>query len=173
MDLVDVLNEDHERLRNLLMLLEGQIRECFDASGSPAGWEIRSEPDLRRELAELLKALGRHEAVEEGILFKALVEAGTLDTAPFKDLEQGHRDLERLTERLSRVLEGGAEAPKTWLLAAVMKLVEELRAHMLQEEYSLFPFVRSTLPAAVLQKLGIRAEPLLGASKKRHPPSRK
>jgi len=157
MDLVNVLNEDHERLRWHLLRLEGQLQQRYDEKGDPHGWTVRSESVLRDQLKEFLRALGAHEDVEEKILFKALVEAGTLDVHPLKNLEHGHRQLDVQVRRLAGMLDGAPSSPMAGLVAATMDLCETLRAHMQEEEYSLFPFIRSTLPEAMLQKLGSKA----------------
>lgn len=161
MDLLEYLEEDHDRLRRVLDRLSVEICQGRDERDLPSGWKVRSEAELVRALRLLLPALVAHEELEEKLLFRALRDAGVTDQAPFRALGGDHKELESLVQGLAAVLTEAQEKPAAWLVTTTMRLVDTLRAHMRKEEYEVFPMVRSTLTRKDLLKLGRRAEAIL------------
>jgi hypothetical protein len=114
---IEGLGADHEDL----LTRAGQVRSLIDAGERAAA---------RAELDELLDRLRVHTAVEEASVFVGLRAAGEL-VDHVEKLAAEHHDMWAVTAALDVDGPGWDEA--------VRQLLDDLHAHIADEEYDLFP----------------------------------
>jgi hemerythrin-like domain-containing protein len=137
-DLISVLLEDHDELRQLLVELEHLV-----------GGER-----LQRVLAEqAIVEVVRHSLAEEAYLYPAirrLIPEGSI----LADHElETHEHLERILRRLEN-----PALPDSEYGRLLSRVITEGRVHMEVEESELFPLVKKHLSKEELLDLGIRAK---------------
>ncbi|MFE2318658.1 nitroreductase/quinone reductase family protein [Streptomyces sp. NPDC059441] len=112
------------------------IREEFASSGSSLGAQ------LRVNCLTLCQGLHRHHAGEDLGLFRALADRRP-DLTPVLDrLRVEHERIAVLVEELRRVV-GERHADPTLVLPEVVRLTEELEAHLAYEEERLIPVLEA------------------------------
>ncbi|WP_329533544.1 nitroreductase/quinone reductase family protein [Streptomyces sp. NBC_01450] len=112
------------------------IREEFASSGSSLGAQ------LRVNCLTLCQGLHRHHAGEDLGLFRALADRRP-DLTPVLDrLRVEHERIAVLVEELRRVV-GEQHADPTRVLPEVVRLTEELEAHLAYEEERLIPVLEA------------------------------
>jgi deazaflavin-dependent oxidoreductase (nitroreductase family) len=112
------------------------IREEFASSGSSLGAQ------LRVNCLTLCQGLHRHHAGEDLGLFRALADRRP-DLTPILDrLRVEHERIAVLVEELRRVV-GERHADPTRVLPEVVRLTEELEAHLAYEEERLIPVLEA------------------------------
>jgi deazaflavin-dependent oxidoreductase (nitroreductase family) len=112
------------------------IREEFASSGSSLGAQ------LRVNCLTLCQGLHRHHAGEDLGLFRALADRRP-DLTPILDrLRVEHERIAVLVEELRRVV-GERHAEPTRVLPEVVRLTEELEAHLAYEEERLIPVLEA------------------------------
>lgn len=131
-DLIDLLVEDHERMRDLLERLD-----------------CEEDPERVRPLfLELAEALVAHEAMEHEVLFPAL-GAGVHEV---HEREGEHEEINQLLEEMRTLSTTGFG-----FLKRTCAVVLELREHFETEETVLFPMARLALTPEERVELGRRA----------------
>lgn len=118
MPVIEDLGADHEALLDLADDVERSIAR-------------HDESAARRQFARLVEGLRLHTAVEEASVFAALVAAREL-VDDVDALTGDHNKVWTDVENLD-LLEGDAWG------AAVARVLADLRGHITQEEYDLFP----------------------------------
>lgn len=143
MNAIDLLKEDHQKVRDLL----GKLTETTDRAG-------KTRTDLLEKIARELHA---HMQIEEEIFYPAFREAGQAaghkeDEKMYFEAKEEHRAVEALvlpdlfkTEPNSSAFGGRAKVLK--------ELVEH---HVDEEEESMFPEARKVLDNQQLKELGER-----------------
>jgi deazaflavin-dependent oxidoreductase (nitroreductase family) len=122
----------HDGFRHELAI----IREEFASSGSSLGAQ------LRVNCLTLCQGLHRHHAGEDLGLFRALADRRP-DLTPVLDrLRVEHERIAVLVEELRRVV-GEQHADPTRVLPEVVRLTEELEAHLAYEEERLIPVLEA------------------------------
>lgn len=139
-DLIDVLIEDHDRLRELFAELE----------------DPHLLPERSRELADVAMAtLVRHAVAEEAYLYPAarenLPDAGNLIDKELAD----HGRIEGIMRRLE-----ATPVEETAFFQTASELMDVVRSHIEQEETTVFPQLRAVAQPDELIRLGGRARAL-------------
>ncbi|MFF1743061.1 nitroreductase/quinone reductase family protein [Streptomyces mirabilis] len=124
----EALRAIHDAFRRELAL----IREEFAASGSSLGAQ------LRVNCLSLCRGLHRHHTGEDLGLFRALADGHPGLTPVLDRLRVEHERIAVLIEELRRVI-GERPADPARVLPEVVRLTEELEAHLAYEEEQLIP----------------------------------
>ncbi|WP_121415722.1 nitroreductase/quinone reductase family protein [Streptomyces sp. NBC_00271] len=124
----EALRVIHDAFRRELAL----IREEFAASGSSLGAQ------LRVNCLSLCRGLHRHHTGEDLGLFRALADGNPGLTPVLDRLRVEHERIAELIEELRRVV-GERPADPTRVLPEVVRLTQELEAHLAYEEEQLIP----------------------------------
>jgi hemerythrin superfamily protein len=116
----------------------GRIRKLFDRL-----LETRDDQAARRELllARIARALARHSAEEEYVIYPALMESVRRDEA--RRLFDDHGEVKHFIYDLRRIPAGGAR----WLVVAE-EFRDHLDEHMRREEVEVFPSFHDALSEA-------------------------
>ena len=134
MNPIQILEKDHRSVEQLFARYE-------------RAHEGRDVAELRRTVREIVRELSVHAAIEEQLVYPALRAAGVQDDV-LDALEEHHAV--KLTLAELEVL-----APRAERFAAKMRLViENVRAHVKDEEARLLPRLARTLDAEALRDLG-------------------
>ncbi|MFE4996635.1 nitroreductase/quinone reductase family protein [Streptomyces mirabilis] len=124
----EALRVVHDAFRRELAL----IREEFAASGSSLGAQ------LRVNCLSLCRGLHRHHTGEDLGLFRALADGNPGLTPVLDRLRVEHERIAELIEELRRAV-GERPADPTRVLPEVVRLTQELEAHLAYEEEQLIP----------------------------------
>ena len=129
MDIVQVLREDHDELRQL-------VKKC-SFSRSPANRE--------KYFVELKQAFEMHSFIEPLIFYPALLEAG-IDPAHVRARQE---EIVRLMAELDSV----TPEDESWL-PAFRTIKKRIEGYLAEEEEDVLPLSREKLDPDVLEKLG-------------------
>lgn len=158
MNLLDMLEDDHEKFRELLETFDKQV---LDAPHKfQKAWAPKAKEQTLALLHEFMAQLERHEAIERRLLYPDLIRSGPLGREKVREIENDHHGLDKLLTRFKKELESPAEKEASWILINVLNLVERLPKHMDKEEAELFALARAAIPAAKLDQLGAAARSL-------------
>jgi uncharacterized protein len=136
-DALEMLLDDHRRLRDLLEQLDGEERPV----------------EMSRVFLELVTELAAHEAAEDDVVFPALRAAfPALEPDAGARLDE-HREVNELIAEMRDLAPSGFGFCKR-----ASALVYELRAHFAAEEEAIFPHLRAAIDPAGLIALGERIE---------------
>ena len=134
MNAIDLLTEDHTRVRNLL-----------------SDGEAARDPDAREAVLRDLKAeLTAHERVEEEVFYPALVEHPGARELVLEGYEEYG-----VVDRILGELDGTPVEHERWA-ATFSVMMENLEHHIEEEEGELFEKARQVLDGEELEALGIR-----------------
>ena len=135
MNALDLIKEDHKRLKKLL-------KETLEAEGSQRGHQM---DHLRTELVA-------HERMEEEVLYPRLRE----DKKAREEVLEGYEEHHVADVILDELLD---VPPETDLWKAKVKVLKEnVEHHMDEEETELFKKARAVLDRDELERLGERME---------------
>jgi hemerythrin-like domain-containing protein len=138
MDAIAVLKKDHQEAESLFKGFERTPKK-----------QKRSRKRIAKKIVE---ELSRHADLEEQIFYPAVQEATKKDEQVFKALEE-HELVKKLMEELEKM-----EPDQERFEAKVVVLIDQVRAHVKEEERVLFPMVRRALKPPQLKDLGERLE---------------
>jgi hemerythrin superfamily protein len=138
-DALTILKADHQGVEKLFV--------SFERAGD------RAYKTKRRLVDQMIEALSVHAFIEEEVLYPAArSEVTSADDDVLEALEEHHIVKWELQELLD------LDPTDERFTAKVSVLSENVRHHVAEEEKELFPLLRSTLPRARLQELGVRLE---------------
>lgn len=162
MDIIDCLLEEHKELRGSLVLLTVLLDRP-----SGAGWDDRTALDRRRftvEMNAFFSAFKAHEAAEDAYLTRVLRQIGVAPEINAA-IAEGHRAIGDMTRLFAAVVISSDGEHVHCLRTVLVRLREELEAHLAYEEAMVFPELRARLPKPLLRELGrrVRAQALMRA----------
>lgn len=134
-DVIDVLTEDHRRLRGLLARLD----------------EEQEPAELRVIFLELVGELAAHEACEQQVVFPALQAALPATAAELSARLAEHEEINQLLDEMRELVPSGLG-----FIKRATALVLELDAHFSEEEV-IFDRLRAVLGPTELVELAARA----------------
>jgi hemerythrin-like domain-containing protein len=152
----DILQREHEVVVPFLDALEAAARRLesrHQASAAPL------RPSFFLDASEFMKSFidECHHRKEEGLLFRALEEAGVPQLGGLMgEVLAEHDECRRLSLQVrawaERLATGdlGSRAALAWNALAFVRLI---RPHMTKEETALFPFADKRLPSALQEEL--------------------
>ncbi len=140
MNIVDLLIEDHDRMRQEL----AGIRSCD------------SESDMRSKLKEFISKYELHESIEDEILFPAM--SSKPKKAPAQMAAQYEKSHEKIWGSLDQLVNRLGHASFDELRDAYLQFYASIDAHMGNEERELFPMILNKLEPKILENLGRTAE---------------
>lgn len=143
-DAVDVLESDHRSVEVLLSQLQQQ-----------------GEAAPKHVLDEAVRSLSIHSAVEIELLYPLVADRLDGGTDKAKQARLDHQEVEMSMLRLQRVPMSTDE-----FRSELSRFIAEVRAHVQNEETSLFPLLRAGVDERTLVELGKRLE-----HAKRHAPT--
>lgn len=144
--------DDHRHVLSRLGVLERAIEP-----GVPL--QSGAERELQSVVALLRQQFGSHLAVEERVLYPALVEAFPEAAPGLGPLEAEHAELRSMLERLDALLAKPAAADRDeQIVVQARDLVDLLRIHIRKEEQAVFAVAARVLTALELTRLGERVE---------------
>jgi hemerythrin superfamily protein len=140
MDIVEILENDHDRLRRDLVRVKNAV-----ASNA-----------LREQLRSFMTGYELHESVEEEILFPmvATLSREEVENDQLFGYEQVHTKIWALLDQLIGAI-GTGDVKQ--IQDAFFKFDAVTEAHLAFEERVLFPVVRKCFPKAQLEELGKKA----------------
>lgn len=144
MDSVDLILDDHARLRRLAAGLAARL-----GRQNGVGWEDVSTCDLpsfRAAQDELLETLTMHELREERVFAERLPESSREELQ--QEVERAHESLNSLVSLMRSLSALCADGRVHSLRATVARVNEELEHHLAFEEKVLIPLLRRGPPAA-------------------------
>ena len=139
MNIVEMLIEDHERLRSGL----AHVRQCLYRPGSGC------------QLEEFIRNFEQHESVENHILFPELDFPAGPDSPGLAEYEGEHHLIWGKLQQLREALDAGDLHELQTAFFDFHAIAEE---HMRNEERRLFPAVRGFLNPDLLDLLGRKAQ---------------
>lgn len=138
MNALDLLKQDHDKLKELLNQLE-QVKE--------------DNPDDRESLFALVRRdLTVHEIIEEEILYPAFEEQSKLKDIVLEAFEEHH-----FADTVVEEIDGVPPEDETWG-AKLTVLKENIEHHIEEEEGEMFKTARELFSEEELNKLGERLE---------------
>ena len=141
MDIIDLLMEDHTKLRKELV----KIRQNL------------SEPDARDQIKAFISNYEMHESIEEEVLFPNVQEF--LNARPDRESLKGyHENHEEIWEILEELLDSLDTTRYNELQQVFFNFAASTEAHMSREERILFPAIRELVEKDTLEELGRKAE---------------
>ena len=151
MNAIDLLKEDHKRVKAIL----GQLSDSTERA-------VKKRSEL---LNKLEMEIVIHTRLEEEILYPAFKKAGGKEQAiMYHEAKEEHRAVDSLV-----LPDLKATSPSTLEFSGRVKVVKELLEHHIEEEETeMFPQARKLLGKAVLEELGEQMEAMQAAYKKSH-----
>ena len=151
MNAIDLLKEDHKRVKAIL----GQLSDSTERA-------VKKRSEL---LNKLEMEIAIHTRLEEEILYPAFKKAGGKEQAiMYHEAKEEHRAVDSLV-----LPDLKATSPSTLEFSGRVKVVKELLEHHIEEEETeMFPQARKLLGKAVLEELGEQMEAMQAAYKKSH-----
>ena len=151
MNAIDLLKEDHKRVKAIL----GQLSDSTERA-------VKKRSEL---LNKLEMEIVIHTRLEEEILYPAFKKAGGKEQAiMYHEAKEEHRAVDSLV-----LPDLKATSPSTLEFSGRVKVVKELLEHHIEEEETeMFPQARKLLGKAVLEELGEQMEAMKAAYKKSH-----
>ncbi len=151
MNAIDLLKEDHKRVKAIL----GQLSDSTERA-------VKKRSEL---LNKLEMEIAIHTRLEEEILYPAFKKAGGKEQAiMYHEAKEEHRAVDSLV-----LPDLKATSPSTLEFSGRVKVVKELLEHHIEEEETeMFPQARKLLGKAVLEQLGEKMEAMQAAYKKSH-----
>lgn len=149
MNAIDLLKEDHKRVKAIL----GQLSDSTERA-------VKKRSEL---LNKLEMEIAIHTRLEEEILYPAFKKAGGKEQAiMYHEAKEEHRAVDSLV-----LPDLKATSPSTLEFSGRVKVVKELLEHHIEEEETeMFPQARKLLGKAVLEELGEQMEAMKAAYKK-------
>lgn len=160
MDVLDLLAEDHDNVRELF--------RQFSGGGGLTGMVRRAlgsmSPDEKlRAASDICNELQVHTEIEEGIFYPAVQALGDHDLdRQVRDALKEHGILKQVVAELRDPLAAGADLE---LLILVERLESDVEYHFSEEEGEMFPRVEKLMPDRMREDLGL----LMLARKERMP----
>ena len=141
MDIIDLLTEDHDRLRKGLI----KIRRSL------------SNPDLRNRIKAFISTFELHESIEDEILFPGVKDAlkNSVSGKSVSGYEKVHEEIWILLDQLMDSLRTMRLED---LQRAFFKFAASADAHFEREERGLFATIEEEVNKDILNELGKRAE---------------
>ena len=136
MDALTLLKEDHDKVKGMLNKLDDTTE--------------RAEVTRTEGLASLKQELTVHEAIEEEILYPALIEYAKTKDITLEAYEEHH-----VVDTIMAELEDTPVGDETWA-AKLTVMKENLEHHIEEEEDDMFKKARQVMDEAELQELGDR-----------------
>lgn len=136
MDALTLLRKDHERVKDMLHKLDDTTE--------------RAEVTRTEGLEKLKQELTVHEAIEEEILYPALIEFAKTKDITLEAFEEHH-----VVDVIMAELEQTPVEDKTWA-AKLTVMKENLEHHIEEEEDDMFKKARQVMDEADLEELGER-----------------
>lgn len=141
MDALQLLTEDHEKVRGLFRQFES-AQERGDRSA------------MSSTTAEIIQELKVHTQIEEEVFYPAVqAEGGDKLDAMVREGVEEHHVVDMLIEEIE-----GLDANDKAFAAKMTVLIENVEHHAGEEEDELFPETRTALGAGRLETLGVRLE---------------
>lgn len=149
MNAIDLLKEDHKRVKAIL----GQLSDSTERA-------VKKRSEL---LNKLEMEIVIHTRLEEEILYPAFKKAGGKEQAiMYHEAKEEHRAVDSLV-----LPDLKATSPSTLEFSGRVKVVKELLEHHIEEEETeMFPQARKLLGKAVLEELGEQMEAMKATYKK-------
>lgn len=136
MDALTLLKDDHDKVKGLLSKLDDTTE--------------RAEVTRTEGLAKLKQELTVHEAIEEEILYPALIEFAKTKDITLEAFEEHH-----VVDMIMAELEQTPVEDETWA-AKLTVMKENLEHHIEEEEDDMFKKARQVMDEAELEELGER-----------------
>ena len=136
MDALTLLKDDHDKVKGMLSKLEDTTE--------------RAEVTRTEGLAKLKQELTVHEAIEEEILYPALIEFAKTKDITLEAFEEHH-----VVDMIMAELEQTPVEDETWA-AKLTVMKENLEHHIEEEEGDMFKKARQVMDEADLEELGER-----------------
>lgn len=138
MDAISLLKRDHKKVESLF--------KEFEQAGKKA------KSTRKRIVKKIVKELSLHAALEEQLFYPVVQEAAKANELALRAMEQ---------HELVKVLLGQLDTmspDEDRFQARVTVLIENVRAHVKEEETQMFPKIRNALTPDQLKRLGERLE---------------
>jgi iron-sulfur cluster repair protein YtfE (RIC family) len=136
MDALTLLKQDHDKVKGMLDKLDDTTE--------------RAEVTRTEGLAKLKQELTVHEAIEEEILYPALIEFAKTKDITLEAFEEHH-----VVDMIMSELESTPVEDETWA-AKLTVMKENLEHHIEEEEDDMFKKARQVMDEAELKELGER-----------------
>ena len=136
MDALTLLKHDHDKVKSMLNKLDDTTE--------------RAEVTRTEGLASLKEELTVHEAIEEEILYPALIEFAKTKDITLEAYEEHH-----VVDTIMAELEQTPVGDETWA-AKLTVMKENLEHHIEEEEDDMFKKARQVMDEADLEELGER-----------------
>ena len=136
MDALTLLKDDHDKVKSMLSKLDDTTE--------------RAEVTRTEGLAKLKQELTVHEAIEEEILYPALIEFAKTKDITLEAFEEHH-----VVDMIMAELEQTPVEDETWA-AKLTVMKENLEHHIEEEEDDMFKKARQVMDEAELEELGER-----------------
>ena len=136
MDALTLLKHDHDKVKGMLDKLDDTTE--------------RAEVTRTEGLAKLKQELTVHEAIEEEILYPALIEFAKTKDITLEAFEEHH-----VVDMIMAELEQTPVEDETWA-AKLTVMKENLEHHIEEEEDDMFKKARQVMDEAELEELGDR-----------------
>ena len=136
MDALTLLKDDHDKVKGMLSKLDDTTE--------------RAEVTRTEGLAKLKQELTVHEAIEEEILYPALIEFAKTKDITLEAFEEHH-----VVDMIMAELEQTPVEDETWA-AKLTVMKENLEHHIEEEEDDMFKKARQVMDEAELEELGER-----------------
>jgi len=136
MDALTLLKQDHDKVKGMLDKLDDTTE--------------RAEVTRTEGLAKLKQELTVHEAIEEEILYPALIEFAKTKDITLEAFEEHH-----VVDTIMAELEQTPVEDETWA-AKLTVMKENLEHHIEEEEDDMFKKARQVMDEAELEELGER-----------------
>jgi iron-sulfur cluster repair protein YtfE (RIC family) len=136
MDALTLLKDDHDKVKGMLSKLDDTTE--------------RAEVTRTEGLAKLKQELTVHEAIEEEILYPALIEFAKTKDITLEAFEEHH-----VVDMIMAELEQTPVGDETWA-AKLTVMKENLEHHIEEEEDDMFKKARQVMDEAELEELGER-----------------
>ena len=136
MDALTLLKDDHDKVKGMLSKLEDTTE--------------RAEVTRTEGLAKLKQELTIHEAMEEEILYPALIEFAKTKDITLEAFEEHH-----VVDMIMAELEQTPVEDETWA-AKLTVMKENLEHHIEEEEDDMFKKARQVMDETQLEELGER-----------------
>jgi hemerythrin superfamily protein len=139
MDVLIVLKQDHDTIRDLFSKFESAPRMAYDKKAAIFE-QIRLEVTI-------------HSRAEEEIFYPALKAFDGEGRKLVTKALQEHKDVEQLLTQISRMNSGDEKFDDK-----VLALIEDVDHHIVEEEGKIFQFAKENCPAEQLDQMAIDIE---------------
>jgi len=135
MQILDKLRKDHQQMKQLLMIMEAEVRRFISGE--------RLDGELFSSVLEYLnrRVLINHHQVEDR-MFELAMKRGAISSGNRHNIPLEHEKIGFLSGALEDAIskvEQDNELPRIWLMSVAQEYIQAQRRHMREEELILFP----------------------------------